>query len=184
MNQKIEAELRTKKPNVVRKSGYIPAVVYGKGETISVQIKGGAPKQNVKHELVYEKDGKEVKETVMVFAMQRYPVGNQVLHIDFLRVTDETEVTIPVTVKFTGQDKSKAIKMEGATLGVALARIRVVCELAKAPKFLEADMSQLKIGQTFYGRDLLLPEGVSLSKDQNGLALATMNKPRGGVKEA
>lgn len=170
----------------IRRSGQIPAVIYGgkKGTTIHIQIEGGEPKPNVKHVITYtDAKKKEVSETVMVFSVQRYPIGDKVLHIDFLRVDDKTEVTIPVTVKFSGQNTSKAIKMEGATLGIAAARVKVRCALEKAPKLLEANIGSMKIGQTFFATDLPLPEGVSLA-EKSVLALATINKPRGGVKEA
>lgn len=185
MAELIKAEIRTdNNARRIRRSGAIPVVIYGGGgETIHLQIEGGEPKPNVKHTISYVSDKKTVKEEVMVYSVQRYPIGDKVLHIDFLRVNDDTSVTIPVTVKFTGQNKSKAIKAEGAKLVTAVARVRVRCTLKQAPKMLEADVSQLKIGQTLYATDLELPAGVELA-EKTVLALATMNKPRGGVKEA
>lgn len=169
----------------IRRAGEIPAIIYGgKKGTIHVQIEGGEPKANVKHTINYvDEKNKKVSETVMVFAVQRYPIGDKVLHVDFLRVNDDTEVTIPVKIKFVGEDSSKAIKMEGAMLGVATSRVKVRCALKAAPKIIEANITDLKIGQTFFATDLPLPKGVNLA-EKTVLAIATMNKPRGGVKEA
>ena len=183
----IIAKLREGKVGAIRRSDEIPAIIYGgdkKLGTVHIQITGGEPKPNVKHKLVYTENGREVTESVMVLDVQRRPVGNSVLHIDFLRVDDNTEVTIPVAVRYLGQDKSKAIKMEGASLGIAVSRVKVKCALKDVPKLLEANITNLKIGQTFYATDLPLPQGVRLANEKMVLAIATMNKPRGGVKEA
>lgn len=186
MVQEIQAEIReSNNARSIRRAGKTPCIVNGGGkETISLQYTGAEPAPNVKHAIKYKKSGKTVTETVMVYSVQRHPVGNKVLHVDFLRVDDDTEVTIPVTVKFTGQERSKAIKMEGATLGVAIARVKVTCPLKLVPNLLEADVSELKIGRTFYATDLPLPKGVRLANEKLVLAIATMNKPRGGVKES
>lgn len=185
-NLKIKAELRTDgNARRIRRNGATPCIINGgKGETISLQFEGSEPEANIMHEIVYEKDGKQITENVMVYNVHRYPIGNKVLHIDFLRVNDDTEVTIPVTVRYVGQDRSKAIKMEGATLGVAVSRVKVTCALKLVPSMLEANVSELKIGRTLYATDLPLPKGVKLANEKIVLALATMNKPRGGVKEA
>lgn len=182
----IKAELRIdNNSRRIRRNGAIPGVLYGgSGETVHLQIECSDPKPNVKHTLSYIGEGKkEIKEEVMVYSIQRYPIGDKILHIDFLRVNDDTEVMIPVTIKFTGHNKSKAIKTEGAKLVTAVARVKVKCALSKVPKVIEADISHLKVGQTLYAVNLELPAGVELA-EKKVIALATMNKPRGGIKES
>ena len=180
----VKATIRTdSNSRRIRASGFIPAEIYGgKHPNVSIQLEG-EPKANTMLSVVYaDSKNKEVTETVIVKSVQRYPVGNKVLHIDLLRVNDDSQVVMPVTVKFVGQDKSKAIKMEGATLGIAVSRVKILTPLKSVPKLIQVDVKDMKIGQTLFATDLTLPEGVSLA-EKTVLALCTMNKPRGGVKD-
>ncbi len=106
---KIEAERREKVGSVyaqrLRKAGRLPAVIYGhKQDPVAVSV-------DEKEILAHLNHGTHVldiavkgagSETVLVKDLQFGYLGDNVMHVDFARVDLEEEVTVLVTLLFSG----------------------------------------------------------------------------------
>lgn len=170
----------------LRREGNIPAVAYGRNlAAVHVAI---APKallgvlssehgQNAVVELAI--DGGETL-TVMVRDYTYHPISRDLLHADFVQVKLDEPVDVEVPFRTVGKSKGVAA---GGILQVIFRRIPVRCLPEKIPTFLEADITELDMGESLKASVLRMPEGVQvrLPGDQT---VAVVNAPEKGGDEA
>lgn len=86
-------------------------------------------------------------DTVLTLArdVQLHPVTDKVEHIDFMRVSPKTKITVKVPVHFINEDKCPGIKAKGV-LNVVEHEVELICSAADIPEALEVDLSPLNIG--------------------------------------
>lgn len=146
-----------------RARGKIPAVVYGGGkESVSIEVdrktlidtmKGHAGENPI---FLLKLGDKE--RHAMIRNMQVDPVSRKVIHIDFQRVLMDQKVKVAVPVELLGTPVG--VKVDGGLLDFVTREIHVECLPGEIPKHLEADVTNLHIGQHVEVRDLKVPEGV------------------------
>ena len=130
-------------------------------------------------------DGKS--EQVVIKDMQRHPAKNTIMHVDFLRVSAKTKLTMQVPLHFINEEDCFGVKMEGGTISHALNDIEVSCLPKDLPEYIEVDMEALKIGENIHLSDLTLPKGVeSVALAHGGdhdLLVSAVNATKGGDEE-
>src|SRR5690606_36408414 len=106
----------------LRRENKIPAVIYGDSkdaENIALPVKAVTMEYHKGHMFTnlcdLEVEGK--KTLVLVRDIQIHPVSDNVLHVDFLRVTPKTTITVSVPVHFTNEEEWPGLKAKG-TLNV------------------------------------------------------------------
>ncbi len=167
MNIEVQPREETGK-NANRRSrgrGKIPAVVYGGGkESVSIEVdrktlvdtmKGHAGENPI---FLLKLGDKE--RHAMIRNMQIDPLSRQVIHIDFQRVLMDQKVKVAVPVELVGT--SVGVKVDGGLLDFVTREVHVECLPGDIPKHLEADVTNLHIGQHFEARELKIPDGVVL----------------------
>ena len=146
-----------KKAKKLRKVGFIPANIFGrnfKSKAISIAFRDFAKIYRAVKEtgVIYiELEKQEIP--VLISHIQRHPVSNQILHVDFKKVdlSQATEVEVPI--KITGS--SSAISEKGGVLLTHLNSILVSALPNNIPKEIEIDISVLKeIGDEIKVSDL------------------------------
>jgi len=148
----------------VRTQGRIPGVLYG-GDKAPVSI--SLDKKTVKAAL---KSGKFLSHTVtleykgerqLVFAqdIQFHPVSDEPTHLDLYRVEPGQIIRVAVPVHVTGQGVSPGIKRGGA-MNIVRHEIWLYAPADAIPAHLEADVSNLEIGDALKISAITLPEGV------------------------
>ena len=95
--------------NKLRATGFIPAILYGgKDPNQKISIEKKAVRDNVNSDnflsKVLELDIEGKKEKVLPKELQYHPVTDKLIHFDFLRVQENTKVTVEVLVEFLNQD--------------------------------------------------------------------------------
>ncbi len=163
-----------------RREGRVPAVVYGLGaepQSVTVvarelaQILSGAAGANTL--ITLKVDGGE--QLALAREIQRHPVKNSVLHVDFVRVRADQAVSAEVPLQLTGD-------AEGVTLGGMLEQslftVSVEALPNAIPNAITHDISGLGINDQLRVGDLVLPEGVVVSLDPEEL-VAQVTMPRG-----
>lgn len=170
----------------LRRGGQIPAIAYGLAAAplpIAIapkgllQVLGSDHGQNAVVELAVE--GGETL-TVMVRDYAYHPITRELLHADFLRVRLDQPVDVEVPFRCTG--KAKGI-VAGGILQQIYRKIPVRCLPEKIPSLLEADISELDVGEGLKASAVQVPEGVKilLSDDQT---VAVINAPeKAGAEE-
>ena len=152
----------------IRVEGKVPGVVYGlDADPIPVTVEWKPLREALTTEaglnalIDLEVDG-EVALTV-VKELQRHPIRGNVLHIDFLRVSADAEITVEVPIVLEGE--AKAVLSEGGTVDHLLYTLSINAKPADIPNELTVDISDLEINGSIHVSDLQLPSGVSTDVD-------------------
>ncbi len=161
----------------LRREGKTPAVVYGDKQpplSIAIDTKETFLKLHaggfLTHVATLKVDGKEIK--VLPRDYQLDPVTDALVHVDFIRVSDNTKVTVNVPVHFVGQEKSPGIK-RGGVLNIAAHEVAMLVSANAIPEHLTADVGALDIGDAVHISAVTLPAGATLV-DHNDFAVATV----------
>jgi large subunit ribosomal protein L25 len=151
-----------------RAAGKIPAVVYGGGkESVAIAVdrktlldmmKGHSGENPIFLLKLGDKD-----RHAMIRNMDVNPISRQVIHIDFQRVLMDQKIRVAVPVELVGT--AVGVKVEGGMLDFVNREVHVECLPGQIPKHLEADITELHVGQHIEAKDLALPEGVVLLDD-------------------
>lgn len=150
-----------------RKAGRVPAVMYGGGETPqSITLDHNALKNQMGREAFYTsiltiKLGSKSQQ-VIVKAVERHPAKPQIMHLDFLRIREDVEITLNVPIHFINEASAKGVKEQGGVVEHLLTDVEVRCLPRYLPEYLEIDVTPLELNQIFHLSDIKLPEGVSL----------------------
>jgi large subunit ribosomal protein L25 len=168
----------------LRAAGRVPAVVYGQGmestpvsvdsqELYHVLRAGGA---NVLLDLVV--DGKGL--LALAKDVQRDHIRGRFVHVDFLAVSRTEKITIQVPVQVVGE--SLGVKA-GGVLEHHLWEVQVECLPGDVPESIEADITQLAVGDSLKVGDLAAPPGVTVLSPQDELVLAVVPPQAREVEE-
>jgi len=154
-----------KKVRALRREGIIPAVVYGRGfDSTMVQVRlkdfENAYKQTRGTAIINAGiEGKKLP--VLIHAIQRDSLNENILHVDFLKVDLRHEVTVDVPLVFVGT--SPAEKEGEGKIGQESTSISLRCLPTNIPSEIEVDVSAIvDKHDVIHSSDLKLPEGVSL----------------------
>lgn len=172
-----------KKVSQLRRSGRLPAVVYGAGrESQSVSI------DMHEFELLHRHTGRHAvldlkisgergrTQPVLLQAIHEHPVTRHPLHVDLLVVNLDEERTVDVPVVAVGES-SAVDKMGGVLLHMRDA-VMVRAKPDDLPSSLELDISSLdSFDAVLHVSDLVAPEGVTIVTD-GAEPLARVQPPR------
>ncbi len=174
----LEAEIRdvSKNLNVLRKSGKVPAVFYGKKEepiAISVDAK--------KFMSIVEKEGasviidlkfKDFSKPSIIKELQRHILTQAPNHIDFqsISLTEKIEILIPIHV----EGVADGVKNAGGTLEHVLREIKVKCLPTDMPSKVSVDVTALKVGDDITVEQLPKLQGVEYEHDPKSVVVTVI----------
>lgn len=163
----------------LRKTGQLPAIVYGGNkEPLVITLDHNSMYYTLQDEAFHTALVKLVvdgaaAEQVLLRAVQYHPFKQQILHIDFQRVDDNTKVELKVPLHFTNADTGLGVKLQGGSISHILNEVLVRCVATKLPEFIEVDLGNLAVGNTsVHLSDIKLPEGVEIMSLVRGGDLA------------
>jgi large subunit ribosomal protein L25 len=171
----------------LRRNGLIPAVIYGdKQAPISIAVSTNEVTKKIHAggfmTTIATIDVGGEKISVLPKDYQLDPVRDFTMHIDFLRVSAGTLVTVAVPVHFVNQEKSPGLKI-GGTLNVVRHEVEFHCPANAIPEFITADLEGFKIGDGVHISHIKLPAGVTPVITDRDFTIATIVTPAGGVQE-
>ncbi len=148
----------------LRRSGRLPAVLYGKGqEPLSFSLdakdfllhyyKGGITNKLVDVKL----GGKSFH--VLPREIQVHPVSDNPEHIDFLIVDENSRLTVDVPVRVLNTEKCVGVKL-GGSVNMVRHAVDLVCKPDSIPPVIKIDVEKLNIGDSVHISEVTLPEGV------------------------
>ncbi|MGR6430186.1 50S ribosomal protein L25/general stress protein Ctc [Rhizobium sp. PAMB 3182] len=186
---KAEARERVGKGSAreLRRNGMIPAVIYGDKQAplavalstneVTKRIHAGGFMTTI---ATIEVDGKSIK--VLPKDYQLDPVRDFTVHVDFLRVSGNTQVTVAVPVQFINEDKCPGIKI-GGVLNVVRHEVEVHCPADAIPDHIVVDLTGWKIGEGVHISHVKLPAKVTPVITDRDFTIATIATPAGGVQD-
>ncbi len=146
-----------------RRSGRVPGVLYGEGKPATMITLD--PKELSKEVtrpgffarlLNVEIDG--TTHRTLPRDVQLDPVHDRPIHVDFLRVSAGTKITVAVPVKFANAETSPGIR-RGGMLNIVRHEIDLVCPVENIPDVLTISLEGLEIGDSIHITSVKLPEG-------------------------
>ncbi len=164
----------------LRRQGLIPAVVYGaEGSNVPVTVDEKDLRASLRVgaasailDLKVDGDGEET--LAIIKEIQYDPLGEEIHHVDFLRVQagKPIQVTIPITA--TGHSEGEK---EGGVVEYLTREIRVECLPHDIPENVTYDLSALAMGESMHLKDVAPPAGVTFL-DPEDTALVVVKAPR------
>jgi len=152
----------------LRLTGKTPGIVYGStAEPLSIELNHN----DLFHALLKEEFHSSILdieidgnvEKVLLRDFQMHPYKKLVMHVDFQRVDNNTEITVKVPVHFMNEELSPAVKTGGGLVTHVQNEIEIRCFPNNLPQFITHDLSKLELGQSIHAKDLELPANVALS---------------------
>jgi large subunit ribosomal protein L25 len=166
--------------NELRKSGLIPAIIYGGGKDpqgLSIEAKEFSKELSTPgiKARVFKLDDKI---RTLVRQIQFNPVTDKPVHVDFYRLTEGSRVIVIVPIQFINEEKSPGLK-KGGVLNTILHSIELSVMAQDIPEKLTIDLSGIEIGNSLHVKDLSLPKGVKPHKAQDKDTIVTIVAPSG-----
>ncbi len=166
----------------VRREGSIPAVLYGHKEaTVPLTISDrdfGAIMRAGQRMVDLKVDGKTQK--ALIKDVQYDPLGDAILHVDFARVSMTEKITLNVPIVMTGHAPGQA---EGGVLDQVLKSLEIRCLPANIPENIKVNISELKIGDSIFVKNVPPVEGVEVVTDPEAIVV-TVHAPKEEVVAA
>ena len=143
----------------LRQSGKIPAILYGRGENLSLTICSRDIGNAVRHgSRIVELQG-VVNESALIKHIQWDPLGDDVMHIDLTRIDAAEVVNLILQVQLVGDAPGTR---NGGTLKQLSHEVEVACPANKVPEKLELKINSLELDETLTAKDIPLPEGATM----------------------
>lgn len=170
-----------------RRDGRVPAILYGGNDeplTLSIDRrelvlavdKGGFTSK------LFDLHFGNGAQRVLPREIQIHPVTDVPIHVDFLRITADSEINVMVAVLFINEEESQGLK-RGGVLNVVRHEVELVCRADSIPESLTADLTGLDIGDGIHISAIDLPDGVSPVIADRDFTIATVAAPTIHVDE-
>lgn len=174
LNTALRESLGKRETRRLRRSGSIPAELYGHGErNVHLSIPLAEVQTALRHGAHLVELKGAVAESALIRQVQWDAFGTDLLHVDLTRVSAEEQVEVTVKVELRG---TAAGSKEGGAVQHVLHDVRILCPAALIPDKLEARISQLKIDDHFTAGQLELPAGATLLTSPEQI-IASCNPP-------
>lgn len=168
----VEAEVRTGSGTAAsrraRRNGQVPVVVYGGGEDeqyllvdhnkIMLQL----AVESFHSALVQLHVGDDLQRAILR-DVQMHPYKQQVMHLDFQRVSRKDTITMTVPLHFKGEEEAPGVKIESGIMSHSMTSVDVSCLGSDLPEYVEVDVSALNMGESVSLGEVQLPEGVEFA---------------------
>jgi large subunit ribosomal protein L25 len=158
----------------LRKVGGVPGVVYGLdrppfpvgvGSRKIEEVLGLETGRNTIFTLALT--GQDRSRAVMIKALQRDPVTERLIHVDFVRVDLARSVRVSVPIRLLGI--AEGVKSDGGILEFVLRQVEVQCLPADIPEHLDVDVAALRLNQHLSVKDLPARDRVTVLDDPEAI---------------
>ncbi len=179
MNAGLRNEIGSNACDRIRNNGYIPGVVYGQHTTSKTLEIDRSQLDNIirNHGLnvMVDLHLNEEQATVMLKDIQRNPITNEIIHVDFQEIAQNEMVNTMVPITLIG--KSKVESKEGI-VQQQLREIYIGCLPDNIPSSIQVDVSKLSPGYPLRVADVEFGQELSILNDSNEIIAALTKAER------
>jgi len=157
-----------------RRSGLVPAVLYGHGtDPVHLSLPGhelllALRVANAVLEISIDGSGTQL---ALAKQVQRDPIRSDIEHVDLVIVRKGEKVTVEVALVVVGSvPADRMVLMDQQTIALEV-------EATHIPTSVEIDVTGLEIGDSVAAKDLKLPQGAVFSGDPEDLMLSVSATP-------
>jgi len=161
--------------------GMVPGIIYGKGTEPTQIAFEDKILQKLMHtgsfySTILDIDIEGKIEKILPKQLQYHPVTDKLIHFDFLRVQNDTKVTVEVPVQFLNQETCPGLK-KGGVLNLVRRDVELSCNANNIPDNLQFDLESSEIGDSIKISNIDLPEGVKPTISDRDFVIATLAPP-------
>ena len=173
----------------LRNAGKAPGIIYGgTAEPQLIELDHNALwhalKKEAFHSSVLQLEVAGKISQVVLRDVQYHPYKQQVLHVDFQRVSATEKLHFKVPLHFLGENDSPAVKLEQCMVAYIVTELEVSCLPADLPEFIEVDLSKVVKGDVVKLSQIQLPKGVeAISHGEEDPVLASVVAPKGAAAD-
>ena len=166
----------------LRREGRVPGIIYGGAAPQPVTVDPRAVLRIIRgHEgttqllpLASDGGGNGGPRMAVIRELQFDPVSEQLLHVDLQEVSADRAITVRVAVHPVGE--AVGVKDQKGILSLVLHELNVSCLPGQIPERIDADVTELHIGEVLTVGNLTVPDGVRILNDR-GQAVVTVSPP-------
>ncbi len=164
-----------------RRAGQVPGVIYGaKKDPVMISVENRQLNKLLHgggfFSTLFDLKVGSKSERVLPRDVQFDPVTDQPVHVDFLRVSAATSVTVQVPVNFLNEEECQGLT-EGGVLNVVRYEIELTCRADAIPHQIDVDLTGLEIGDGVHISMVSLPDGVEPTITDRDFTIATIAAP-------
>lgn len=183
LDVQIRDQIGSRRVKAIRKENFVPAVVYGgkkRGPT-TIKVDRRAYEHVMRlyqgqsvvfHLNVLEGEKKLRDYSAIVKEEHHEPVSDDLLHIDFIRISLTEEIEVKVSINVKGE--AIGVKEGGGSVDHAIWELDVVCLPTNIPEKIDVDVTELNIGDAIHVKDIVLPEGVTTKHDPEAILVSVV----------
>ena len=165
----------------IRREGLVPGVIYGGGQdavmlTMDPRILHARMRKTGFFATQFHVEVAGKKHRVLPKEVQFHPVTDHPIHVDFLRVTDRTRVTVEIPVRFVNEEAAPGLE-EGGVLSVVRHTVEVATAAGNIPEEIVVDLTGMVIGDSVRIGNITLPEGVRPTIADRDFMIASVAVP-------
>ena len=170
----------------LRREGFVPGVLYGRGEPIALAVeerelrRALTGKAGLHSILDVEIDGTGSTHASILKDYQVDKVRGGVTHVDLHEVRLDQTITASVSVHLVGGETAPGVK-EGGVLSQPLREIQVEALPLEVPEHIDLDVSRMAMGDTLRIGDIKVQEGVAFLDDAETV-VATLTAPTRAIE--
>ncbi|MEO0327366.1 MAG: 50S ribosomal protein L25/general stress protein Ctc [Pseudomonadota bacterium] len=167
----------------LRRNSMVPAVIYGDKKDpvsialpykeLSMKLQSGSFMTTIATIKINGEDHR-----VLAKDYQLHPVRDFIEHVDFLRVSRNTIVTVEIPVQFANEEDCEGL-VRGGVLNIVRHAVEVNCPANDIPDNFTIDLTPFDLGDSINISTVSLPEGVEPTITDRDFTIATIAAPAG-----
>lgn len=180
LNTEEKTTIGSRSSRRLRRDGKVPGVLYGLGqdpEIFSVDYGDlrGALTTDAGLNALIQLSINGTNQLSILKTLQRHPVKDEVIHVDFMRVDPNQELAVEVPIVLEGV--AKKVTDQNGMVDQTMFSLSVLSLPDSIPNELTADVSELEINDAIRVSDVVLPEGVRTEVDpEEAIAVGTVTR--------
>ncbi len=179
----LKAEARSSRgkgaSRAMRRSGMVPAVIYGRGREPAQLSVDGATLGRLLEKIapastIVELTVGDTTVKTLIREVQRHPVRPGIVHVDFYEIRAGEKIRLEIPIHCVGIPEG--VRNQGGTLDQVIRTVEIEVLPADIPEHVELDVTALTIGKSLHVSDLVIPKAQILM--DLSLTVATVVAPR------
>lgn len=182
LNVQLRSSLGKLNNRRLRRSGHVPAVLYGHGQDcVNLSVPTASIEAALRHHSRLVDLAGAANESALISEVQWDTFGLEVLHVDFTRASADERIEVEVSVELKGQ---AAGAKEGGIVEQVRREVQIECPAGAIPEKIVLNISNLAIGGSLTCGDLEMPPGAALVTDADELIVHCVTPREEAEEEA
>jgi large subunit ribosomal protein L25 len=172
LNVSIREALGTSNTRRLRKTGQVPAILYGHGkECVNLTIPATEVQAAIRHGSKVVEIVGAASDSVLINEIQWDPMGSEILHVDLTRVSADETVLVTIVVELRGEAPGTK---QGGIVDHQLHEIEIECPAGSIPDRLSVSINKLGLSESIMAGNIEIPDSAKLMTPEDKVIVQCM----------